>query len=355
MVQPPNNRDQMRTSSRCLIFSLLAALSVMQNHAASAEDVKQFYAGKQITLFVGTSAGGGYDLYARTLAQFLPAHIPGHPTIIVQNRPGSSGLGLASSVYNALPKDGTVLAMSPVSMVMAEVLEPDTLNYKSAKFGWVGTMSTTTDILAVFKPSGVNTIEDAKHKQVVIAAGNKFGNPGIYPAVSNVLLGTKFKIVLGYPGATEAALAMERGEVDGRTNQWDSWNAQRPDWVREGKLSYLFQVGPKVPDLASVPTLAELLNSQPQYRSVMDLLEVGQLMGRSVYVAPGVPAERLAALRAAFDATMTDPSYIAQMKRAGFDMLHRKGVELQADLERAMNNTEAVASELRRIIDTQYR
>jgi tripartite-type tricarboxylate transporter receptor subunit TctC len=345
----------MRPALRIIAAGLIATFPAYQCRSAAADDVQQFYTNKQITFFVGTSPGGGYDLYARTLAQFLPAHIPGNPTIIVQNRPGSSGLGLTNSVYNALPKDGTVLAISPVSMVLSEVLEPENLSYKSQNFGWVGTMSTMTDILAVFKSTGVNTIDDAKRKQVAIGAGNKFGNPGIYSAVSNVLLGTKFKIVLGYPGATEAALAMERGEVDGRTNQWDSWNAQRPQWIKEGKLSYLFQVGPKVPELADVPTLAELVSSQPQYKPVMDLLDVGELMGRSVYVPPGVPVERLTALRAAFDETMKDPGYIAQMKRAGFDMYHRKGIELQADLERAMKDTEVVARDLRKIIDQQYR
>lgn len=345
----------MRPVLKILAAGLLATFVAGSCCSAMADDVQQFYTSKQITFFVGTSAGGGYDLYARTLAQFLPAHIPGHPTIIVQNRAGSSGLGLTNSVYNALPKDGTILAISPVSMVMSEVLEPESLNYKSQNFGWVGTMSTMTDILAVFKSTGVNTIEDAKHKQVVIGAGNKFGNPGIYPAVANVLLGTKFKVVLGYPGATEAALAMEKGEVDGRTNQWDSWNAQRPQWIKEGKLSYLFQVGPKVPELGNVPTLGELLSAQPQYKPVIDLLDVGQLMGRSVYAPPGLPAERLAALRKAFDETMNDPGYIAQMKRAGFDMYHRKGTELQADLERAMKSTDAVARDLRKIVDQQYK
>jgi tripartite-type tricarboxylate transporter receptor subunit TctC len=344
----------MRSALRILQTGLVITSWAGWCFSANANDEADFYAGKQIKFFVGTSPGGGYDTYARTLAQFLPAHIPGHPTIVVQNRGGSSGLGLVNSVYNALPKDGTILAISPVAMVLSEVLEPGSLNYKSRNLGWVGTMSTMTDVLAVLKSTGVNTIEDAKHKQVVIGAGNKYGNPGIYPAVSNVLLGTKFKIVLGYVGSMETYVAMERGELDARTNQWDSWNAQRPQWVKEGKLSYLFQVGPKIPELAGVPALKDLITT-PQDKAVIDLLEVGQLMGRSVFVAPGIPTERLAALRTAFDETMTDPDYIEQMKRLGLDMLHRKGVQLQSDLERLMRDTDTVARDLKRIVEQQYR
>ena len=136
----------MRSALKILVAGLIATFVAGQSRSAMTNDVQQFYTGKQITFFIGTSPGGGYDLYARTLAQFLPAQIPGHPTIIVQNRAGGSGLGLTNSVYNAMPKDGTVLAISPVAMVLSEVLEPQSLSYKSQNFGWVGTMSTMTDI-----------------------------------------------------------------------------------------------------------------------------------------------------------------------------------------------------------------
>jgi tripartite-type tricarboxylate transporter receptor subunit TctC len=321
--------------------------------ANAAESPSAFYANKQITLTVGTSGGGSYDLYGRTLAQFLPDHIPGRPSIIVRNVPGSSGLALANSTFNTAPKDGTFIAISPAGMILSEVLEPETLAFKARQFGWVGTMSTMTDVLAVFKKTGIEKIEDVKNRPTMIGAGNKVGNPSIYAAVSNAILGTKFRIVLGYPGGTEMNLAMEQGELEGRTNQWDSWKTQRPQWIREGKLSYLLQFGPKVDELAGVPAIDDFAKS-PDDRAVVDLLNVGELVGRSIYAPPGVPVERMAILRTAFDDTMRDPRYIARMKELGLDMLARKGGDLQADIERAMANTEHVAVILRKIIQAQF-
>lgn len=329
----------------------IVALSGMT--ALAAEDPSDFFAGRQINLTIGTSTGGSYDLYGRTLAQFLPDHIPGRPTIVVRNMPGSSGLALANTIFSAAPRDGTAIAISPAGMILSEVLEPDSLSFRSRQFGWVGTMSTMTDVLAVFKSTGVTSIEDAKKRELVIGAGNKVGNPSIYGAFLNWLLGTRFRIVLGYPGGTEMNLAMERGELEGRTNQWDSWKSQRPHWISEGKLSYLLQFGPPVAELPGVPTLNHFARNAED-RAIIDLLNVGELVGRSVYAPPGLPADRLSILRAAFDATMHDPRYVARMQSLGLDMLSRRGADLQADLDRAMSHTDAVARSLRGILQAQF-
>src|SRR5262249_19785822 len=157
------------------------------------------------------------------------------------------------------------------------------------------------------------------------------------PKLVNALLGTKFKIIGGYAGGNEVNIAMDRGEVYGRTNQWDSWNAQRPDWIHDGRLSYLLQFGPRIADLPDVPSFPELV-SKPDDKALVDLLEVQQYVGRSVYTTPGVPADRLAVLRRAFDETLKDPDFLARMHSAKLDLLSRPGEETQAYVAKVMSN-----------------
>jgi tripartite-type tricarboxylate transporter receptor subunit TctC len=318
--------------------------------SATKADEAEFYAGKTLTFIVGTSPGGGYDLYMRLLAEYMPRHIPGHPRVIVQNMANASGQGAANYVYTQAPKDGTVFAMCSAGIVLAEALEPGQVRYHSKDFGWVGTMTTMTDVLAVFKTTGVSTIEEAKKTPVILGAMGTTSALRLQPALANAVLGTKFKIVGGYAGGNEVNLAMDRGEVHGRTNQWDSWEAQRSQWIAEGKLNYLLQIGPKLPEMAGVPTFGELVKD-PAHKSMVDLLEVLQWVGRSVYTTPGVPEARLAMLRRAFDATMTDPDYIARIEKLKLDRYTRSGEETQAYVEKIMSNSEVVAREFRKLVD----
>ncbi len=325
------------------------AIGAMLVNPARADET-DFYTGKTLTFIVGTSAGGGYDLYMRLLGEYMPRHIPGQPKVIVQNMANASGRGAANHVYSQAPKDGTVLAMCSAGIVLSEALEPDQVRYKSKDFGWIGTMTTMTDVLAVFKTTGVSTIEDAKKTPVILGAMGSMSALRLQPALVNALLGTKFKIVGGYAGGNEVNLAMDRGEVEGRTNQWDSWEAQRPQWIEEKKLSYLLQIGPKLPELGSVPALSEVVKD-PQQRALVDLLEVLQWVGRAAYTTPGVPESRLTVLRRAFDATMSDPDYIARIEKMKLDRYTRSGKETQAYIEKVMSNSDAVARDLRKLID----
>ena len=332
------------------LFAIAAVIIFACVEAASADDVADFYAGRQITFIVGTTPGGGYDLYARILAEHIARHIPGTPKVVVQNMAAASGVGAANHVYNIAPKDGTVIAMCSAGIVLTELLDPPRVKYRSRNFGWIGTASTITDVLAVFKSSGVATLDDARQKSVTIGAAGKNGTLSMQPALVNSLLGTKFQIVKGYTSGNEINLAMDRGEVQGRTNQLDSWKAQRPAWVREGKLNYLLQFGPKLPDLPGVPSFDELVTT-PKDKAVVDLMEIIQFVGRSIYTPPGIPKERLAALRAAFDLTMTDPDYVAKTKQYDLDNYFRKGTELQADLDRIMQNTDSIVRDFKQAVD----
>lgn len=290
----------MRRIRAILISAPLLALAA-QSSPTHADPVSDFYAGNRITFNVGTTVGGGYDLYARILAESLPRHIPGKPSILVENMGGAGGVKAANYVYNIAAKDGTVIGMPVSSIVLAEALRPSQVKFQSRRFGWVGTIATMTDVLAVYRSSGINTIEDAKKKSIVIGATGKLGTLYLQVALVNALLGTKFHIVPGYKSGNETNLAMDSGEIQGRTNQWISWKTQRPQWIRDHKLSYLLQFGPKVPELKGVPTFGDLVTA-PDKKAMVDLLQIIQLVGRSVYVPPGVPHERSAALRAALSA-----------------------------------------------------
>lgn len=327
-----------------------AAIAVLVYATLASEtkaDEEQFYAGKSLTFIVGTSPGGGYDLYMRLLAEYMPRHIPGQPKVIVQNIANASGQGAANRIYTQAPKDGTVLAMCSAGIVLAEALNPKGVRYRSKDFGWIGTMTTMTDVLAVFKTTGVASIEDARKTPVILGAMGSTSALRMQPALVNALLGTKFNIVAGYSGGNEVNLAMDRGEVQGRTNQWDSWEAQRPQWIADKKLNYLLQIGPKLPELPDVPSFSELVKD-PTHKAMVDLLEVLQWVGRSVYTAPGIPEARLAMLRRAFDETMKDPDFIERIKSMKLDRNSRSGEETQAYIEKVMANSDAVAEQFRK-------
>lgn len=335
-----------------ILRSIVAVAALQFALAATPANANEtdFYAGKTMTFIVGTSVGGGYDLYMRLLAEYMPRHIPGQPKVIVQNMSNASGRGAANHIYVQAPKDGTVLGMCSAGIVLAEALDPSQVRYRSKDFGWVGTMTTMTDVLAVFKTTGVETIEDAKKTPVILGAMGKDSALRLQPALVNALLGTKFKIVGGYAGGNEVNLAMDRGEVHGRTNQWDSWEAQRPQWIAEHKLSYLLQIGPKLPELGNTPAFSEVVKD-PQQKSLVDLLEVLQWVGRAAYTTPGVPEARLSVLRRAFDETMKDPDYIARVESLKLDRYTRSGEETQAYITKVMSNSDAVAQEFKRIVN----
>ena len=336
-------------------FSLAAfAIGLLAAVAASSDRAKadSFYAGKQLTYIVGTSAGGGYDLYSRILVEYWARHIPGAPHIVVQNMPNASGVGAANYIFNVAPKDGTYFAMCSAGFVLTGALTPERVRFRPAELDWVGTVTTMTDILAVFKSTGVATLDDAKRIQVLLGANGKGSALSMQPKLVNALLGTKFKIIGGYAGGNEVNIAMERGEVFGRTNQWDSWNAQRPDWIRDHRLGYLLQFGPKIEDLPAVPSFPELV-SKPEDKALVDLLEVQQYVGRSVFTTPGVPPDRLALLRRSFDDTLKDPDFRARMRSAKLDLLSRPGEQTQAYVEKVMSNVSDIAAKFDHIVGTE--
>jgi tripartite-type tricarboxylate transporter receptor subunit TctC len=340
---------------RSLAIGVCAVATLLCAHGRGCADstaIADFYAGKQITLLVGTGPGGGYDAYARLVARFMKPHIPGQPNIVVQNMPGSAGVRAAGYMYNAARKDGTFIATTPADYLLAELWNREHMRFDSRRFGWLGTVSTITDVLAVFRSSGVQSIADARANELTIGATAVIATNSLQPALANALLGTKFRIVKGYDGGSDPmTLAMERGEIDGRANSWASWKLLRPSWIEQNRLSFLLQFGPKAADLPpDVPAMADLVTT-PRDKAFVSMLDITQHIGRAMFTTPDVPGERLAALRAAFDATMADPAFVAEMTRLAFDLRLQKGADLQAAIELVMQQRDTAMPQLKALLN----
>jgi tripartite-type tricarboxylate transporter receptor subunit TctC len=298
--------------------------------AAHAQDVGSFYAGRTISIIVGFGPGGGYDLYARMLARFYGPNIPGKPTVIVQNMPGAGGVNAANFVYNTAAKDGTVIAGVNQGAALFQQLGGKGAQYDASKFRWIGRMASSNNVAYTWTASGVRTIEDAKGREVIMAGSGVISDANIYPNVFNGLLGTRFRIINGYAGTNESNLALERGEVQGRGGgSYSSLQTTRPQWLKDGTISLLVQIGlDKEPDLPNVPTLLDLVTNEED-RQIAMLVTLPVEIGYNYWVAPDVPADRVAALRKSFEATLKDPALLAEAKKISLDIRYKSGAELE--------------------------
>jgi tripartite-type tricarboxylate transporter receptor subunit TctC len=319
------------TMGRCMAGLLLAAaLPLGMMAPARADDVADFYRGKRINLVVGYGTGGGYDLYARMLGRFMGDHIPGKPTIIAQNMPGAGSRGAANWLYKVAPRDGSVIATLSQTTPTDQALGQPGVAFDVRKFNWIGNMVVVNNLLFVSAASGVATIEQAKNKALAIGATGASSPSVLYPQVSNNLLGTKFKIVSGYPSGGDINIAVERGEVDGRgSDSWASMKTTHADWLRDHKINILFQIGTqREADLSDVPLWSELGKTDEQ-RQVLEILSGDVAVGRPILTAPDVPPDRVRALRRAFDETVADPAFVQAVNQANMEFHPMGGEELQ--------------------------
>jgi tripartite-type tricarboxylate transporter receptor subunit TctC len=344
---------------RALAAGTLMASALLAGNAipAAADTVADFYRGKRIQLIIGYGSGGGYDTYARLLARFISAHIPGNPTIVAQNMPGAGSRNAANWLYNIAPKDGTALGVLSQTTPTDQVLGHSGIRFDVRKFNWIGNMVVVNNIMIMWAATGVKTIEDAKKRVLSIGATGAASPSVLYPSVSNNLFGTKFKIIAGYPGGGHINIAMERGEVDGRgSDSWASMKANSPDWIRLHKVNILFQVGPRrEADLPDVVLWRDLGQNDEQ-KQILDVLSGDVAVGRPVLTPPGVPADRIAALRKAFDDTMKDPNYLEAAKKAHMYLNPMGGEELQGVVGRIVSTPPAIVAKVKaatKIMDLQ--
>lgn len=318
-------------SKRCkLIVCLLGYLVAFFIGIApsQADSVADFYRGKSVRIVVGFGTGGGYDLYARLVAAHLGQHIPGKPSVIVENMPGASSLKAADYVYNQTNSEGTVIGLFLNNFALAKLLTPS-LRYEPSKFTWLARVDSTALFGLMSKASGIASIEDAKKRDVVIASTGANAMDAMVPWALNKLIGTRFKVITGYKSNNESGLALERGESEGMGAVSVEFLDQKPLWLKEGlvKLIYLDDLkrDPAYPD---VPTIVELATS-PNDRSVLHLIASSSVIGRSFVAAPGIPTERAKALREAFDAMLKDPTFLQSARERHLKVDPMSAAELE--------------------------
>jgi tripartite-type tricarboxylate transporter receptor subunit TctC len=317
----------------------------------AAQPVADFYKGKQVNLIIGYGVGGGYDQYARVLARYLGPHIPGDPNVVVQNMPGAGSRKAANWLYNIAPKDGSVLATLGQNTPTDQALGQAGIQFDANKFNWLGNMVVVNNTLAVWHTTGVKTIEEATKKELAIGATGASSPSVLYPQVANNLLGTKFKIISGYPGGGDINLALERGEVDGRgSNSWASWKSTKAEWLRDKKVNILFQVGlTRESDLPDVPLLSEL-GKTAEERQILEVISADVAVGRPILTTPDVPSDRVAALRKAFDETIADKAFLAEAEKQKMDINPLSGAELQQIVAKVLAHSPEVIAKVKQAI-----
>jgi tripartite-type tricarboxylate transporter receptor subunit TctC len=301
-----------RKSIAALIASGLALAA-----PAHAQSVEDFYRGRTITVLVGFTAGGGYDLYARVLARHIGRHVPGSPAVVVQNMPGAGSLKATQFVYSVAPKDGTVLATVSRGMATEPLLTG--AKFDATRLTWIGSITSETSLCATWHTAAVKSWPDMFAREFTLGGSATGADPDTFALILRNLFGARVRLVTGYPGGNDINLAMERGEVDGRCGwSWSSIKSQK--WLRDGRINALVQFGMAAnAELPDVPLALERAANDEQ-RQVLRLLTAGQFIGRPFFAPPDIPGDRKAALRAAFDATMKDPQFLAEAARLDLEV-----------------------------------
>ncbi len=273
------------------------------------------YEGKTITIITSTGVGGVYDLTARVVARHMGRYIPGNPTLIVQNMPGGGNVLATNYMYNIAPKDGLTIASIHNAMPLHQVLDGRGVRFDAGKFNWLGSTGSENEVILVWHTAGISTIQQAMEKEIVLGATGAGSGLSIIPTAMNNVLGTRFKLVIGYKTSEDINLALQRGEVQARAFGINSIESQHPDWLQEDKVAFLAQAGVKRDkDLPDVPLLTELAGT-PEQRQVLKLISAPAGLGHPYLAPPGIPPERLAILRQAFAATLKDKAFLAEVEK----------------------------------------
>lgn len=305
-------------------LGLFGLLCVGPVHAES------FYKDKQIRLLVGSAVGGSYDFTARMVGRYISRYIPDHPTVTVQNMPGASGVIACNYLYNLAPQDGTVLGAIVQLNPLNYMFKDPGVRFDPGKFHWIGNPTSSVNVYAVWHTVNVRGVSEIMKAPILFGSANRTGSGGADILLLNNILGTKFRLVTGYKGGSDIDMAIERGEVQGRAAQsWAGWKLTKPDWVREGKIKVIMQMGlERGEELPHAPLVTELAQTEEQ-KSILGLFSSSVGLGRPLVVGPNVPVERVRIMRDAFRKTMADPDYVAEAKKAYGSVSPIYGEQLQ--------------------------
>jgi tripartite-type tricarboxylate transporter receptor subunit TctC len=287
------------------------------------------FAGKTVRLYIGTGPGGGYDTYGRLVARHLGRQLAGSPALVPQNMPGASSLTLTNFLYATAPRDGTALGIINQAMPTEQYLDIANANYDAKRFNWIGRVSSAVEMAIVWHTVPVDSVADLRRRETLMGGTGPTSSTVFIPYLLNNLAGTKFKVITGFNGTTEIALAMERGEVEGSATPLESLTSYRADWVRDKKIKILVQyTAVRDPEMPDVPTMVELGGSE-EARQILKFYASAAEVGRSIVAPPGLPAATVARLRRAFDAMFGDPQFLDEVKRAGIQLKPMTGERLQ--------------------------
>jgi tripartite-type tricarboxylate transporter receptor subunit TctC len=311
----------------------LIALAFAAPTPAGADGIADFYRGKELRLVIGASVGGGYDIYARAIAKHLADHIPGNPAIVPQDMPAGGGLAAANYIYNVAARDGTVIGAMQNTVPFEPFFANRQAQFDATRMSWLGTPTSEVAMYLVWHTSKIKSLQDAQRQEMVVGGAGAASTPVFYGRIFNQILGLKARFVNGYPGQNEILLAMENGEVEAMTSPfWSSIRTARPDWIPQHLVRVLFQYGQKpLPDLAGVPFALDLVTSEAD-KILLRAASAPLVLGRPFAAPPGVPAERLAALRAAMMATFQDPAFQADCAQQRLECSDPKSGEEIASL-----------------------
>jgi tripartite-type tricarboxylate transporter receptor subunit TctC len=331
------------------ILAAVAALMALASPCTTAfADEAEFFRNKTITVMVPSSLGASLGLYGRLVVDNIGRHIPGHPNVIIESRPGAGGAVGAAYAYKLAPKDGTYIAQVLAPSVTLPLLRD--VKFDGSKFQWIGSLVPRPAVISVWKAtSPAKTLEEAKTKKVTVGSSGKGSETYLIPTLMNRTLGTKFDVVLGYKGGAEINLAMEQAEVHGRMQYWSGWTAGKPDWLRDKKLIHFVQYGPAIKELPNVPSLKNLVKEE-KVRQMITFLEAANKIGLGFWVPPETPKERVATLRKAFEAMMASDEFKAMADKLKTPVELVKGEELQRITEEAYATPKPVVAELKEML-----
>ena len=330
----------------------VAAAILALGAAGQAQSPADFYKGKNVDLTIGYSAGGGYDVYARLLARHMGRFIPGNPAIVPKNMPGAGSLGLANWLYNVAPKDGTAFGTIGRGTAFDPLLGSTKAQFDAAKFNWLGSMNDEVSVCVSWYTTGITSLEQVKHNELTVGGSGQAADTDQFPKVLNATIGTKFRLVTGYPGGNDVDLAMERGEVMGRCGwSWSSVVATHKSWIDEHKINVLVQLSlSKHPDLPNVPLAMDLANNDEQ-RQIFKLVFARQPMGRPFLAPPGVPSDRVSVLREAFMDTMKDGDFLAEAEKMKLEINPVAGDAVQEIVQDVYKTPKPIAAAVAEMIN----
>jgi tripartite-type tricarboxylate transporter receptor subunit TctC len=336
------------------LLSFFCFTIAMIVNACAEDDVAGFYRGRTVTCYVGYGVGGAYDLYTRQIGRFLGRHIPGEPKVIVENMPGASSMVLANHLAKRAPRDGTVIGAVNSALIFDPLFSgaASKAQFEGPDMTMIGNAVSAAAVLIAWKTSGVERFDDLKRKKLVIGAVSRTGDTYVLPLAMKRLLDLKnLEIVTGYPGSREVLIALEQGEVTGRVWDMEGIRAIRPQWLKDGSISLIVQLAaskmPEVP--AGVPLLKDFVTSADDHK-VLDVIFMTTLLARPYIAPPGVPAQRVAALRDAFMAVMKDRDFLAEAEKARIQLTPLSGVEMERDVRAAYALPDAIIAKVRKVL-----